>query len=129
MIHERDITAPKPSLLKEEEFAVWVFDEVEPSPDHHASRCITNLRYMTTIFQTACPTLDKMSEVSLNHSHGHVVDFYSYGPNSELSFHEKEELATKTYLSLTEQYSKLPSFLKMPHSAKTARPAHIYSLQ
>lgn len=53
----------------------------------------------------------------------------SYSPKSELSLQAKEEMTAKAYLELTELYSKLPGFLKFPHSAKTPRPAHIYSLQ
>lgn len=60
MIRERDITVAKPSLLKEEEFVPWLSDEFELSPDLSASRSVTNLRYMTSIFQTACPALDEM---------------------------------------------------------------------
>ncbi|RVX70437.1 hypothetical protein B0A52_05936 [Exophiala mesophila] len=111
MIRERDITAAKPSLLKEEEFVPWLSDDLELSADMSASRCVSNLRYMTSIFQTACPTLDEI-----------------YSPKSELSLQAKEEMTAKAYLELTEIYSKLPGFLKFPHSAKTPRPAHIYSL-
>ncbi|KIW81447.1 hypothetical protein Z517_04472 [Fonsecaea pedrosoi CBS 271.37] len=111
MIRESDITAPKPTLLKEEEFSPWTSIEGGESTQPLASHCVTNLRYMTTIFQLASPTLDSI-----------------YGPNSELSFSEKQEMATKTHVTLTEQYSNLPSILKLPHSTKTALPAHIYSL-
>ncbi|OAG41953.1 hypothetical protein AYO21_03688 [Fonsecaea monophora] len=111
MIRESDITAPKPTLLKEEEFTPWTSIEGGESTQPLASHCVTNLRYMTTIFQLASPTLDSI-----------------YGPNSELSFSDKQEMATKTHVILTEQYSNLPSILKLPHSTKTALPAHIYSL-
>lgn len=60
MIRERDITAAKPSLLKEEEFVPWLSDDFELSADMSASRSVSNLRYMTSIFQIACPTLDEM---------------------------------------------------------------------
>jgi hypothetical protein len=60
MIRERDITAAKPSFLKEEEFMPWVSDESGLSAELSTSRSVSNLRYMTNIFQTACPTLDKM---------------------------------------------------------------------
>lgn len=60
MIRESDITASKPSLLKEEEYLTWIESETDLPADLSASRCITNLRCMTTMFQTACPTLDKM---------------------------------------------------------------------
>ncbi|KIX92443.1 uncharacterized protein Z520_11918, partial [Fonsecaea multimorphosa CBS 102226] len=111
MIRESDITTPKPTLLKEEEFIPWITTGEGKSTQPLASHCVTNLRYMTTIFQLVCPTLDKI-----------------YGPNSELTFSEKQEMATKTHVPLTKQYSNLPSILKLPHSTKTALPAHMYSL-
>ncbi len=73
MICERDITAPKPALLKEEEFVPWKTNEGELPTEAPASRCVTTMRYITTIFQLACPALDEMyvilvlySELTLN---------------------------------------------------------------
>jgi hypothetical protein len=65
MIRERDITAEKPSLLKEQEFVSWLSDDFELSPDLSVSRSVTNHRYMTKIFQTACPVLDDMYLIRL----------------------------------------------------------------
>jgi hypothetical protein len=53
----------------------------------------------------------------------------SYAPNSELNRSQKEELATNTYVNLTQFYNNLPSFLKIPHSIKIPLAPHIYSLQ
>ncbi|GKZ97564.1 hypothetical protein AnigIFM59636_000951 [Aspergillus niger] len=112
MISQRDISVAKPSLLPEMEYHSWMSNGPTARIPGTVSHSVSNMNNICQIFEIACPTLEEM-----------------YAPNSRLSLSEKEAMATRTYVEVSHYYDHLPGILKLPASAKTARPAHVYSLQ
>ncbi|KAK4938766.1 hypothetical protein LTR10_020869 [Elasticomyces elasticus] len=111
-IQEHDITIPKPSLLPEVEFEHWQHDlKNETFNEPNFSRMISNNHYVCELFGIISTPLDRL-----------------YAPKSNMSRQQKGALVASTDVKLTEFQSNLPSFLRLPNSARNAALPHICQL-